>query len=392
MANTLQTKGFSQIVGQIAAGMQGRVSSRFLNFALGSVFRALAEAVGGVLLWFQAENLKTAKLTRLATSYGSDLDSFIADFPLSGVTRFGAQAATTIGTFSRYTSNAPAVYVPVGGQTKTGDGTQVFQVYADTTNRSFVASYGTAGGYIIPAQVSSVRVPMVSTTNGVTGAPGANGNVAAGAISLISSNMPGVDTVTNVADVTDGFDSESDDSVKARFALAVQGRGGGTTDSIRSAIANIKAGMTCVILENQTPDGTVTPGFLTVFVDDGSGNLSDALLTASRAAVGATRAAGIQGSAVQRAKKVSANVVMQLVIAPGYVPQVVRAQVAAALASYINGLGQETGLAYFNLPGVARSVPGVSEIVPGSYKLNGGTADMIGTPSTTIKTGSLVIS
>ena len=371
--------------------MQGRVSSRFLNFALGSVFRALAEAVGGILLWFQAEALAIAKLTRLATSYGSDLDSFIADFPLSGVTRFGAQAATTIGTFSRYTSNAPAVYVPVGGQAKTGDGTQVFQVYADTTNSSFVASYGLLGGYVIPAQVGSVQVPMISVTNGVTGAPGANGNVAAGAISLISSTMAGVDTVTNVGDVANGFDSEADESVKARFALAVQGRGGGTTDSIRSAIANIKAGMTCVILENQTPDGTVAPGYLTVIVDDGSGNLSNALLTAARVATNATRAAGIQGSAVFAATKTSANVVMQLVVAPGYVRQVVVAQVAAALTSYINGLGQDVGLAYFNLPGVARSVAGVTEIVPGSYTLNGGTADLIGTPSTTIKTGSLVI-
>lgn len=397
----LDTRSQATIVGTIAAGIQSRLTSAILNFAKGKVFRAIAEAYAGGGLWLQKEALQIATLTRLATSHGADIDTFLADFPLAGVTRLGAQAATGLCVFARYTAGPTVAYVPVGGQVRTQDGGQIFEVYADTSNPSFDASYGDAGGYAIPAQVANVSAPVRGITNadetlfatsgGVSGGPGSNGNVGAGAIALVASSMPGIDAVTNPAALTNGFDVEGDVSVKARFALAVAGRGGGTEAAIRSAIANIKVGMTCVVLQNQDINGVFTPGAVSVIVDDGSGNLSAELLEAAQTAVFGIYAAGARPG-VYAAQSRLIDVVMQITTTPGYVHQNVVAKATAALGLAINGLGQGSGVEYFDLSTVVCNVPGCSGIVPGSYTLNGAATDIAGSPVYTPKANSLVLS
>ncbi|KTS09738.1 hypothetical protein SB2_11835 [Methylobacterium radiotolerans] len=404
----LDTRSQGTIVGTIAAGIQSRLTSVFLNFAKGKVLRALAETYAGNGLWLQKENLQIAMLTRLATSYGSDVDTFVADFPLAGVTRLGAQAATGTCLFSRYTAAATTAYVPVGGTVRTTDGTQTFQVYADPSNPAFIAAYvspdGTVGAYAIPPQVTSVAAPVIgitpedaalfASTNGASGGPGSNGNVGAATIGLISSTMPGVDTVTNPGALTNGFDVESDDSVKARFSLAVAGRTGGTVPSYQSAIANLRVGLTCQVLQNQNLDGSANPGMVTVIVDDGSGNISADLLAAAQAVIASdvtgVRAAGIRAG-VYAATRNPINVSMQIAVRPGFVRQNVIAAVGAAIASFINGRGQGAPVAYFDLPAVAKGVPGVLEVDANSYTLNGGTNDVLGTPQATPKANNIVV-
>ncbi len=391
--STLATRSHATIVTSIAQGMQGRIS-RFLNFAIGSMLRVVAESYAGQALWLQFNALQIQMQSRLATSYGPDVDSFVQDWPC-GVTRFGATAGTTLCTFGRRTAGASPVYVPVGGQCKTADGTQVFQVYADPTNGAYVASYqplgatAPTGGYVMPAQVGSVLVPVQAVT------PGSAGNVAAGSISLLSSQMPGVDTVTNPAAVTNAADQESDASVKQRFALAVEGRSGGTTVSIQSAIANIKLGMTSVVLSGQNIDRSSNPGTVSVIVDDGSGAISSTLLAAAQTAVTdngvGARAAGIQAYAYA-AVTAPIAIVMQITSLSGYVHQTVVAQVTAAIGLFVNGLGQNQTVSYFRVGAIAERVPGVGEIVPGTYTLNGGTADVPASPQTTPKLASAVVS
>jgi uncharacterized phage protein gp47/JayE len=395
----LDTRSQSTIVGTIAAGIQSRLTSVFLSFAKGKVLRALAETYAGNGLWLQKENLQIAMLARLATSYGSDIDTFVADFPLAGVKRLGAQAATGLCVFSRYSVGPTFAYIPVGGTVRTTDGSQTFQVYADPTNPAYTASYvnadGSFGAYVIPAQVSSITAPVIGITVGTSGQSGSNSNVGAATIGLISSTMPGVDTVINPAAFTNGFDVEGDDSVKARFALAVAGRTGGTVPSFQSAIANLRVGLTCQVLQNQNLDGSSNPGMVTVIVDDGSGNISADLLSAAQAVI-ASDAAGVHAAGIRvgvyAATQQAINVSMQIATRPGYVRQNVVAAVSAALASFINGLGQGATTAYFDLPAVAKAVPGVLEIDPNTYTLNGGTGDVLGTPQATPKANNIVVS
>jgi hypothetical protein len=378
---TLPTRSFSTIVSNIAAGMQGRVST-FLNFAIGAVLRAIAEAYAGVCLWLQSFALEIAKLTRLATSYGSDADSWIADFGI--ISRLGAQPATGQVTFARYTAAASAPVIPVGTTVQTTNGGISFTVYADTTNAAYSA---TAGGYIMAASTSSVSVPVQAVV------PGTSGNIAAAAISLITSSVPGVDTVTNAAAFTNAIDFESDAALKARFRLAINALAKGTEAAIGLAITSIQTGMQYTIQENKTYGGATQYGYVTVVVDDGSGNISGTLLTAAQNAVNnsvtGVRAAGVI-IGVFAATTTTANVTATITTLPGYIHATVVAQVVAILGANINGLGLGNALPFFSLPGWIMSVPGVQEI--NSLSLNSGTSDIAANPLATIKTGSLVIS
>src|ERR1700722_18106383 len=97
---TLQVYTFSELVSQIATAIQGSASALY-DFTVGSTLRAIAEATSAVVLWLQAIILQLLTVTRAATSVGSDLDSFMADY---GVTREAAVASTGQVTFSRITS------------------------------------------------------------------------------------------------------------------------------------------------------------------------------------------------------------------------------------------------------------------------------------------------
>src|SRR4051794_26633430 len=110
----LITYTFSQIVSNIATAVQGSAKS-LLNFTVGSVLRAIAEATASVVLWLQAIILQVLTLTRAATSVGTDLDSWMADF---GLARLAAVAAAGQVTFARFTATMQAV-VPVGANVQT---------------------------------------------------------------------------------------------------------------------------------------------------------------------------------------------------------------------------------------------------------------------------------
>lgn len=378
---TLPTRSFSTIVSNIAAGMQGRVST-FLNFAIGSVLRAIAEAYAGVCLWLQSFALEIAKLTRLATSYGADADSWIADFGI--ITRLGAQPATGSVTFSRYTAAASAPVIPVGTTVQTTNGGISFSVYADTTNVAYSAA---SNGYILAASTSSVTVPVQAVVSGTSG------NIAAGAISLITSSVPGVDTVTNASAFTNAIDTESDAALKARFRLAINALAKGTEAAIGLAITSIQTGLQYTIQENVTYGGVTQYGYVTVVVDDGSGNISSTLLTAAQNAVssanGGVRAAGVIVG-VFAATITSANVTATITTLPGYDHPTVVAQVISAITNNINGLGLGNGLPFFDIPGWVMAVPGVQKI--NALTLNSGTSDIAASPLHTIKAATITVS
>src|SRR5258708_7001734 len=120
---SLQTYRFSELVNNIATATQAACSS-LVDFGVGSILRATAQAVAGVVLWLQAIILQTLTLTRASTSVGSDLDTFYADY---GFERLGANASTGQVTLSRFSATQQAL-VTVGATVQTSDGTQTFAV------------------------------------------------------------------------------------------------------------------------------------------------------------------------------------------------------------------------------------------------------------------------
>src|SRR5579863_3257606 len=101
----LQLRSFDTIVASAAAAVQAAAAT-VLDLTVGSVTRAVLEANAGLGLWMQWLILQVLQATRAATSAGSDLDTWMADF---GVTRQSAVAASGIVTLARFSPAAAAL-------------------------------------------------------------------------------------------------------------------------------------------------------------------------------------------------------------------------------------------------------------------------------------------
>lgn len=382
---TLNSKTATRITQDFAAAVQGSSSQnalarKLLDFTIGSILRAIGDAVTGVALWLQGLAFQVLQVSRLSTSQGADVDSWVKDF---GLVRLPASPASGLVTFSRFTATNQIV-IPVGTVVGTMDGAQTFAVYADSTNGAYSASAIAGGGYIMAASVASLNAPVRAVN------PGTQGNVLANTIGRVRSGATGVDAVNNAAAFSNGLDAEPDAALKARFLLFIASLSKATEGAIGYAITSLAQGMQYAILEQQQLDGTYDPGFVTVIVDDGSGAPPAATITAAQAAVSAVRAAGTR-IGVYPATTLLANVNMTLGYAPGYYAPDVIAQVVAALSVYINGIGLGNPLRYTRLEQIAYDASaGVVNV--SAVTLNGGVADLIATPKRTIKVGSLVVS
>lgn len=370
----LQTYTFSQIVSNIATATQAACSS-LLDFRVGSILRATAQAVASVVLWLQAIILQTLTLTRASTSVGDDLDTWVADY---GVSRLPAVPSTGTVTFSRFTATQQAV-VPVGATVQTADGSQNFAVTADPANTAYSAALG---GYVLLANTSSVNVPVQNT------AGGAAGNVQANTITVITSPIPGVDAVTNAAGFINGIDAESDAALRTRFVLFLASLSKATKGAVGAAILGVQQGLNYTLTENQNYNGTTNNGYFYAVIDDGSGNASAGLLSSVASAIDAVRPL-CSTFGVFAPVQVTANVAMTLTVASGYTAATVKTAVATALQNFINGLTLGTTLPYTQLASIAYSVPGVVNAT--GIQLNGGTADLAATNKQAIVAGTITV-
>ena len=338
---TLSTQDFTALVRNMVASVQSAAST-LVDLTAGSVLRAILEAVAAVVLWLQGLIVYILTLTRAATSSDDDLDSWMADYDFP---RQDAKSATGNVTMGRYTATAQAI-VPVGATVQTGDGTEKFDVIADTTNAAYNATVVTGGGYVLAAGISSISVPVVAENAGT------EGNVQAGTITFIYSGIAGIDTVTNASAFANGADAEEDDAYRARFVLYMASLSKATNVAVKSAVANVGSNLTYTLTENYTYGGVYQPGFFYVVVDDGTGAPTSTLLNTVANAIEAMRGTSIQ-FAVFAPVVVTANATMVLTTASGYAHATVVGNVTTALRSFINALPLGTPLPYTQLAAVA---------------------------------------
>lgn len=371
----LNTQTFTQLVQNQAAAIQTKTRS-LVDFTVGSILRAVVEATSAVALWLQAVALQVMALTRAATSKGADLDSWMADFNFF---RLGANAANGLVTFSRFTPTLQAV-VPLRAGVQTGDGSQKFVVALDTTNPAWSAPLN---GYVIPPGQTSLAVLVQAVT------PSTASNVLANTITVLTTNIPGVDFISNAGAFSGGSDPESDPAFLARFVVYIAGLRAGTESAVANAVLGLGVGAAYNIVETQNLDGSFHPGFFYVVVDDGSGNPPSSLLTAAYKAIDAIRAVTVS-FAVFPPQIVLANVSMTIGTAPGFDHPTVVGQVGQAVTTYLNTQTVGAGmLSYFKLAQIAMDIQGVTDLT--GYSLNLGQSDIILTPQQVIKAGTVSV-
>lgn len=375
-------KTYDQVVAGQAAAVQASASG-LVDFSLGSILLAVAEAVANVVMWLQGLVLVLLATTRAATSSGADLDTWVKDY---GLSRLAATQASGNVTFARFSTGYQAV-VPIGASLQSADGTQAFTVTLDTTNAAYNAGLG---GYVIASGARSVTVPAQANV------AGAAGNVVIGAVSVLTTPIPYIDTVTNAAPFAGGADAESDAALRIRFVNYVASLTKGTVDSTAFAIQSLGPQAWGVVIENQTYSGTSQPGFFCIIADDGTGSPSGAFLINAAKAVEAQRPL-TSTFAVYAPVATPANISMNVSVAAGYNGAAVASAVVSAITAYVAGLDQQwranprqasITLSYNKLIQIAYDAsPGVVAI--SGLLVNGGTSDITAVVKQTITAGTI---
>ncbi len=370
MAN-LTTLTFAQIVQLIASHAQSS-STQPLEYNLGSVELALAEADASVVQWMQGLIFAVLNLTRASASTGPDLDSWMADYAL--VTREPAVAATGQVTFARFTTTNQATIAP-GVLVQSADGTQQFKVIADTTQSAWSVSQN---AYLIPAGTASATVTVQAVTTG------AAGNVQANTITVIGSALPYVDTVTNALSFTGGADAEKDAPFLARFQTELQGLQKGTKAAITAAIEALQQGIQFAVVENQTFGGQTQLGYFYVVISPYSSTLQQQVYAAVDAVRPLDSTFGIFAAVTP-----AANIVVTVTASAGYTHAQVAIAVQAALQAFIASIPLGSGISYSQLYSVIWAVAGVADAT--GLTLNGSTADIAGSAQQAIIAGTLTV-
>lgn len=372
----LQIQNFSTLVSNAAAAVQG-AAAQLVDLTVGSTLRAILEANASMALWLQWLVLQVLQTTRAATSQGSDLDSWMADFAFA---RLPANSAVGTVTFSRFTASNPVI-IPVGANVRTGDASQSFAVEASPSHPNWNAALT---GFQMPAGLASVILPVRALN------PGYSGNVQAGAISLLSTAVPGVDAVSNLSPTIGGVDAEPDAALRTRFQDYIASLSRATLVSVRSAIASVQFGLSFVVRENVNPDNSPRPGGFLVVVDDGTGTPSQGLLTRVATAVEQVRPIGTS-FAVIAPTLIQASISLT-VASDGSVSQAALTALARmAITTYINTMPIGTSLPFARVTQLVFSAsPAVSNVT--ALIVNGSTADLYATPTSVIRAASVVVS
>jgi uncharacterized phage protein gp47/JayE len=372
----LPTQSFEQMLENMSAVLQGS-SQTLVDLSVGSVLRAILEANASVALWIQWLILRTLQITRAATSTGTDLDSWMADF---AVVRLPASLATGNLAFSRF-ANSTVALVPAGSLVKTVDGAQTFIVTIDETNPAWSMALS---GYVMAISVSSIMVPASAQI------PGSQGNVLASTISMIASSIPGVDTVNNPAAFGGGYDQETDSALRTRFQDFLATRARGTLKAVGYAISSLQPGLHYVIHENLDASGNRRLGYFTIVVDDGSGTPPSSLLSSVATAVDAVRPVGSIFS-VQPPSILTASVSLCLWIVSDNSASQATSAVQIALTRYVNNLLIGRSLSLTRIAEVAyRSSHGIVNIT--GVTINGNATDLVPSPTTVIKSNQISVS
>jgi uncharacterized phage protein gp47/JayE len=371
----LQLQTFTNMVATATAAVQGS-ARQLVDLSVGSTLRAMLESSAAVGLWMQWLILQVLRTTRAATSEAGDLDTWVEDF---GLARLGAVSSHGSVTFSRFVPAATAL-VATGTEVRTGDAAQTFAVLSDVAHPAWSAAQN---GYLLGAGQRDMTVPVAATV------PGSAGNVQSGAISLIASALPGVDTVGNSTPLVGGLDAESDVALRARFLNFMDSRSRATPRAVGYAVTAVQQGLQFALAENEGPDGSRRMGCFTLTIDDGSGAPPDSLLATVTAAVEAVRPIG---SSFSVRRPVVAGAQISLTIAVGDRTQLgdARRAVVERITGYVNTLPIGAPLAWSRLTQIAydahAAITNVREVL-----VNGGTQDFLPGAAAVVKAASIVV-
>lgn len=377
---TVPSKTISQFVADMTATW-GQGIGFTPDLSPGDFLLALFEAFSGQLDFLQAQAFVILKLTRATTSTGADLDSWMADFAFL---RLPATSATGPVQLSLTQTSSGTVFVQAatlvdgvyqgGVLVQTVGGGVVFQVIPDTAETAYDPL---SNSYVLPAGGTAVTVTVQALVSG------SSSNVSAGQITQLASQQSAISLVNNLVPISNGQDAESDANFRARFILYLSTLAKATRAAILAAAQSVQQGLQISLAENQDSVGNVQLGAFTVFVDDGTGSPSAALLASVFAAVDATRAFSVQAF-VAAPNIFNATVVLSVRLAATATLGLVQPLVEAAVAGVAEALGAGETLFVSAINQAVLAVSGVVAVQSGTT-INGVAGDLVPAPNVEVR-------
>jgi hypothetical protein len=329
--NTLPIKSFSQLVQDQINSIQSS-GGLLTDFQEGSILLAIIEANAANSIWIQALISAELAITRLQSSFGNNVDTFIEQF---GFRRPAAVASSGSVTFSRSDTSILS-YIPATSTIVSASSTNVqFTTILDTANPNYDP---VTNSYVMAISAGTITVPVRCTQTGTIG------NVNSGQINTINSPLTNVNTVTNASSFTNGLEAASDSQTKVDFVLYLQGLSRATYQAIQFAVLNTPTYGLQVkryqIIENKDTSNNTLYGFFFVVVDDGTGSPSNDLINAVKANIEFYRGLSIMYDVIAPVP-VTMTISAQLTLntsADTALQTQVTANVKLALNNYINNL------------------------------------------------------
>jgi phage-related baseplate assembly protein len=238
-------------------------------------------------------------------------------------------------------------------------------------------TYTSQSAFSIPAGQTSVDVLVFASTTGSAG------NCGAGEITSILSGV-GVTgaTVTNAAAFTNGYDQETDAQRQTRFQAFISSLSRGvvgaleyaaTTAALTDANGNITERVEFAeVIEPYELDPTYLPGYIYLFIHNGTGSTSSQLLALATQIIlgyynGAMAVAGYKAAGVivnvLTGTDTPVNVTAQLSVVDESQRATIVAAVSAAIASYLQLLPCGQTVTRAGLYATIMAVSGVTNVV-----------------------------
>lgn len=218
--------------------------NKITDFNEGSIIHSFLDTVARI-----AERIYVS----IRQGYNDNLK--IMPYSIFGYERKEGQCASGTVVFSREEPIDARSVIPRGTKVSSGD-------------LSFTT---TENGVIESGELSTERIAVIADDIGTAS------NLAANKIENIDGNVPAdVIYVTNPEVLSGGTDTESDSDFEQRFRLGINGMSGTNTYAIKEAALGINAVRSVSIQEHKPPLNNIYN--VSIYVDDGSGNASQATL------------------------------------------------------------------------------------------------------------------
>lgn len=219
----------------------------------------------------------------------------------------------------------------------------------------------TAAASITPGNTESADVPIQAVEGGK------NGNVPADTITIIITpiNIAGI-AVNNDAATTGGLNSESTDEYMKRFREYIEGLGQSNTYGLIAGAKSVAGVRSASITEHFPPSSGYN---VTLYIDDGAGNASQALIDQvalviigdGTALYPGYKAAGINVR-ILAPTKVNVTVTVEITDDGTVTQEALTLLVSQAIQDYINNLENGADVIRNKLIEVIMSIDGVSDI------------------------------